>query len=284
MRTKSGIEKKLRVLVIGAHPDDCETLAGGLSILYRRNDHDVKFVCATSGNATHPVLGGGQYARIRAEEMRIGCETADIEHEIFDIASNTLMPNIAIREAYIKLIRTYNPDLILTHRLNDYHPDHRYISVIIQDAIYYVTVPNICPLTPHLTRRPVIAYMYDDIQRPSFTPDIIIDIDGAIEMKVLMCHAHTSSMYEWTPWIEGHTDELPEAEAERLEWLRKSETLRVSKIAGKYRDRLIDKYGSDRGNRIVCAEAFEICPCAHGGMLNDDGTLNEDVISLYFPF
>jgi LmbE family N-acetylglucosaminyl deacetylase len=189
-----------------------------------------------------------------------------------------LIPDLANREKFIKLIREFRPDLIFTHRQNDYHPDHRYTSVLVQDSIYAVCVPNVCALTPCLAHKPIVFYLYDEIQRPAFIPDIVIDIDDAIEAKVQMCHTHKSSMYEWGPWIDGTLDEVPENDEDRLNWLRKAETLRVSKIADLYRDRLVKRYGQEYGSRIQCAEAFEICPITHGGVLS------EDEISLYFPF
>jgi N-acetylglucosamine malate deacetylase 1 len=269
---------QLRIMIIGAHPDDCETLAGGLAIKYRRLGHAVKFVCATTGDAAHPTLGGGAVARMRAEETRRGCELAGIEYEILDIHSNMLVPDLIYREMFIRLIRKFSPDLIFTHRQNDYHPDHRYTSILVQDSIYAVCVPNVCALTPCLTYRPIILFLYDEILRPAFIPDIIIDIDDAIEAKVQMCNTHKSSMYEWGPWIDGKMADVPEEDEKRLDWLRKTETLRVSKIADIYRDRLIKSYGQEHGSKVQCAEAFEICPITHSGILNEDEN------SLYFPF
>lgn len=253
------MEKKLRVLVIGAHQDDCELKTAGLAVLLRKNGHDVKFVSATNGDTGHFEMGGGQLARVRSEEFKNSCSIVGIEVEIMDIHNNGIEADIATREKFITLIRKYKPDILITHRLNDYHPDHRRTSMLVQDSSYAIIIPNVCALTPVLTKAPVILYMQDNFKRPyEFIPDIVVGIDDVFDTKLQMINCHKSQFYEWLPWTAGKLDEVPKNEEDRLPWLRENIFSRDSKVANLYRDAIITKYGEKESMNIKTAEAFEI--------------------------
>ena len=99
---------------------------------------------------------------------------------------------------------------MLAPRPNDYHPDHRYTGVLLQDAAFMVTVPNVTPDTPALRKNPVFIYFEDGFQKPApFRPDIAISIDDVIDEKVDVLDAHVSQMYEWLPWHDGSLEEVP---------------------------------------------------------------------------
>ena len=165
--------KQIHVLVIGAHPDDCDIKAGGIAALYTQKGHVVKFVSVTNGDAGHHEMGGGPLTQRRNAEAQAAAEIIGIEYELLDIHDGELMPTLENRFQIIRTIRDFRPDLIMTHRPNDYHPDHRYTSMLVQDAAYMVTVPNICALTPHLERNPVIVYLSDGFKKPNpFKPEL----------------------------------------------------------------------------------------------------------------
>src|ERR1700722_14197480 len=183
----------LRLLIIGAHPDDADYAAGGLAALYRAAGHVVHMVSLTNGDAGHHVHAGQDLARRRRREAANAGDVIGAIYAVFDIHSGELLPSLENRRQVIRLLRSFRPDLVLTHRPNDYHPDHRYTSQLVQDAAYLVTVPAVAADTPHLARDPVIAYLPDDFQKPyPFQPAVVVDIGGVFDRMVAMLHCHTS--------------------------------------------------------------------------------------------
>ena len=269
--------EQVRLMVIGAHPDDCELSAGGLAAKYRSLGRRVKFVYATNGDAGHHEIGGAKLAEIRAEEVRRACAVADIEYQILDIHDGMLEANLSNREKFICLIREFRPDIIITHRTNDYHPDHRNTGILVQDSSYLIGVPNICPQVPCLREQPVILYAHDFFTVPvEFKADIVIDIDDVFDVKTEIAGCHRSQFYEWLPWIDKEFGDIPEAESERAQWLKGKFSKEDEKIAERFRSLLIDKYGPERGSKVKCAEAFQVSE--YGGPLTDEKR------AIFFPF
>ena len=261
-------EHPLKIIVFGAHPDDCDIKAGGIAIKYAHLGHAVNFVSVTNGDAGHHEIGGVELARRRRAEAQAAGAVAGIEYHVLDNHDGELEPTLENRKKIIRLIRSYTPNLILTHRPNDYHPDHRYTSILVQDSAYMVTVPNICTDTPAMAHNPVIAYLSDNFQKPQpFTPDVVIDIDDVIEKKLDMLHCHTSQMYEWLPFNAGRLNEVPQSHQDRRQWLQ-HRLQAFRNIADRYRGLLIQLYGEERGNNVQYAEAFE--GCEYGTALTPD--------------
>jgi N-acetylglucosamine malate deacetylase 1 len=248
------------LLVFGAHPDDCESKASGLAALFARRGGRVCFVSVTNGDAGHHVLGGAQLARIRREEARAAAEALGIESLVLDNHDGELLPSLENRRQIIGIIRDFQPDLILTPRPNDYHPDHRYTSVLVQDAAYMVTVPNIVAHVEHLRTNPLIMYCSDHFQKPyPFSPDVAVDIGEVIEQKIEALHSHSSQFYEWLPYNGRYLDSVPSSPEERRSWFRERMLPRLRTTADQYRPLLIERYGQERGAEIEFAEAFETC-------------------------
>ena len=264
-------DSTLRVLAVGAHPDDCDLKAGGAACKYADRGHDVCFVSMTDGSAGHQAQGGAELVRRRRREAEAAAEVAGIEFRMLDNPDGRLRPTLDRRETVIRLVREYHPDLVLTHRPNDYHPDHRYTSQLVQDAAYMVTVPNVCPRTPALDADPVIAYLSDDFRRPyPFDPDAVVAIDDVVDRKFEMLDRHESQVYEWLPYNEGILDRVPDDGEERREWLESGELSLVSDleaVADRFRDRLVERYGEEVGSEVRYAEAFE--GCEYGRPLSD---------------
>jgi LmbE family N-acetylglucosaminyl deacetylase len=274
-----GDERRLRILAIGAHPDDNELKVGGTAALWSQAGHTVHFVSLTNGATGHHEIGGIELARRRAAEAQAAAAVIGITAQVLDTTSGQLDASLDRRREVIRLIRTFQPDLILGPRPWDYHPDHRYTAVLLQDAAYVVTVPNNEPLTPHLASNPAIMYVSDSFRKPCpFTPDIVVDIDAVVEQKVEMAHRHTSQMYEWLPFNTGVLADVPPAsdEAGRRRWLSERRLPGFAKEADRYRDDLVRWYGSERGQRVRYAEAFE--SCEYGA------PLPEQTLRRLFPF
>ena len=269
--------KVLNVIVFGAHPDDAESKPPGTAALYGRLGHRVKFVSLTNGDSGHHEIGGVELARRRYQEAQKVKEILGlVEYQVLDNHDGELEPSLANRRQVIKVIREFQPDLVLCPRPNDYHPDHRYTSILVQDAAYMVTVPNVVPLTPHLRVNPVICYLQDDFQKPyPFTPSVAVDVDDVVELKLDALSCHVSQFFEWIPYNMGMAD-VPTGEAERRAWLRKAIELFYLNTADKYRDLLVREYGPERGQKVRYAEAFEGC---------EYGTrLTQEMIPTLFPF
>jgi LmbE family N-acetylglucosaminyl deacetylase len=247
---------KLRVIAFGAHPDDCDGKAGGLAAKYAALGHHVKFVSVTNGDAGHQSEGGGALAMRRRKEAQEAGRRIGIEYEILDNHDGELAPSLEVRRQIIRKIREWKADVVFSPRPNDYHPDHRYTAVLVQDAAYMVVVPNICPDTPALRRNPVFFYFQDGFERPNpFRPDVAVSIDDVAEKKLLMRDAHTSQMYEWLPWVAGNLDQVPKDPGARLDWLRKQ---RSGGLSATLRQSLRKWYGAP-ADSIRAAEAFELC-------------------------
>ncbi len=246
----------LNIIAFGAHPDDCDIRAGGVAANWAAAGHRVRFVSVTNGDAGHQSQGGGALAARRRAEAREAGRRIGIDYIVLDNHDGQLMPDLHIREQIIRLIREWKADLVLGPRTNDYHPDHRYTGVLLQDAAFMVTVPNIAPDTPALRTNPVFMYFEDGFQKPSpFEPDIAVPIDDVIEKKLDMIDAHVSQMYEWLPWHAGRLDQVPADPKARRQWLANNREFRVSKVV---RDHLVKQLGPEAAAKVRYAEAFEL--------------------------
>lgn len=253
-------QEQLRILVIGAHPDDCELTASGVAARYARLGHKVKFVSVTNGDAGHQTLAGAKLAQIRLAEAQESGRRLGVEYEILDNHDGELQPTLENRRKLITLIRNFQPDLIMSPRPNDYHPDHRYTAQLIQDAAYMVTVPNVCPFSPHLVDNPAIVYVSDNFKRPyPFTPDVIVSIEETVDDKIAALDAHASQLYDWLPYNGGYLDQVPADAEERRVWLRGQMEPRLRGDAERFRGLLAKYYGEQQAAQIRYAEAFEWC-------------------------
>jgi LmbE family N-acetylglucosaminyl deacetylase len=253
-------EQSLRLLIIGAHPDDADYHAGGTAALYRAAGHVVKMVSLTNGNAGHHLQSGPQLARRRRAEASAAGAVIGASYDVLDTNDGELLPTLDKRLEVIRLIRAFRPDLVLTHRPNDYHPDHRYTSQLVQDAAYMVTVPAIAADAPHLERNPVIAYLADDFQKPyPFQPAVVVDVGGVMDKIVAMLHCHASQFYEWLPYNGGYLDQVPADEDSRRAWLAEQTRARLQLRAAHSRGFLHREHGPERGPTVAYAEAFEAC-------------------------
>jgi len=257
-------EGKLRILVFGAHPDDCEIRAGGVAAMWAAQGHKVKFVSTTNGDIGHATMAGGPLAKRRTEEVKKAAKILGIETEVLDIHDGELMPTLENRKTFVRLIRQWKADIVIGHRPNDYHPDHRYTGILMQDAAFMVTVAHFCPDVPQIAKNPVFLYLVDNFQKPQpFEPDVVVGIDDVLEKKVnaLWC---IESQIE-SLWATGNFEKVvpvpqePAAREQRRQEVSKRFAARDQATANKFRAKLIELYGQEKGQKIGHAEAFEIC-------------------------
>lgn len=250
-------QEKINVVVIGAHPDDCDIDAGGTAIQYSKMGHNVLFVSVTNGDAGHHEKGGGALAKIRRAEAEEAGKRFGVKYVVLDNHDGELMPTLEIRLNLIRLIRKWQADVVIGPRPNDYHPDHRNTAILIQDAAYMVIVPNVAPDTPPLKKNPVFLYTEDRFKKPTpFEADIAVDISSVLDQKIFAMSAHESQFFEWLPWTMGKLDQVPESDSERLEWLK---NWRKPNINEEIRKSLNKWYGAEIAKNFKYAEAFEIC-------------------------
>jgi LmbE family N-acetylglucosaminyl deacetylase len=272
-------ERPLRIICFGAHPDDCELQAAGVGAMWAAKGHKVKFVSVTNGDIGHWREAGGPLAKRRREETTKADQLLGVTTEILDIHDGELLPTLENRKLITKLIREWNADLILSPRPNDYHPDHRYTGVLVQDAAYMVTVPFFCPDVPHMTKNPVFMYYPDHFQKPNpFKADVAVSIDSVIEKKLDALGILISQFAEGG--ANGGPDLYPEGNPDkqkaRQKQVRDGFARRNEGIANQTRKALKDFYGEEKGAKVKYAEAFELCE--YGGQPN------KEELARLFPF
>jgi LmbE family N-acetylglucosaminyl deacetylase len=250
----------LRIICFGAHPDDCEIQAGGTAMLWAAKGHKVKFVSVTNGDIGHWRDAGGPLARRRKAEAEAADKILGATTEILDIHDGELMPTLENRRLITKLIREWQADIVIGPRPNDYHPDHRYTSVLVQDAAYMVTVPHFCPDVPALKKNPYFFYSPDRFQKPNpFKPDVVIDVGPVFEKKLDALGLMVSQFYEGG--ANGSPELLPadpEKQKARHQEVRNSFTRRQAGLTDRFRTELSAWYGPAAAN-VKYVEAFEIC-------------------------
>ncbi len=253
-------DEPLRIIVFGAHPDDCELDAGGTAARWAKLGHKVKFVATTNGDIGHHQMAGGVLARRRKVEVERCAEILGISTEVLDNHDGELLPTLENRKTLVRLIREWKADLVLAPRTNDYHPDHRYTGILVQDAAFMVIVPNFCPDVPALRKNPVFAYTEDNFRKPNrFEPDVVVPIDDALDAKAACVDALESQFYEWNPWLFGYEGEIPAGKDERLKWTRDRVTRGAGATADRFRGKLLEWLGEEKGRAVKAAEAFEVC-------------------------
>jgi LmbE family N-acetylglucosaminyl deacetylase len=256
----SAQDGRLRIIAFGAHPDDNELRLAGTAAKWAALGHHVKFVSVTNGDIGHWQEAGGPLARRRTAEVEATAKILGITTQVLDIHDGELEPTLENRRTITRLIRDWKADIVLGHRPNDYHPDHRAVGQLVQDASYMVTVPFFCPDTPHLERNPIFLSYQDNFTRPNpMQADIVVAIDDVVEKKLAAVAAMPSQFYEGG--ANGGPKLVPTDEAgktRRKEEVRKSFMNRFAGTAKRFRAKLEELYGAERAAKVQYAEAFEI--------------------------
>lgn len=262
----------MRVLMIGAHQDDCEFRCSGLASKLVKKGHTVQFLSMCDGSGGHHILSPEETTATRAKESAAVAKFLGITYDVWDVTDCNLVADLPTRKRLIRYIRQFNPDIVIAHRTNDYHADHRASAQLVQDATYLLTVPHECPEAPAMRFMPVVMYNEDKFKNPPFKADLLIDVDSEIDIKLQCAAMNVCQVYEWLPYTHGET--VPDGEEERFEWLKgmnitadttdeevmaakRGYMVRYARTAAKFRKELIEQYGQERGSRIRFAEAFE---------------------------
>ena len=196
------------------------------------------------------------------------------EVQVLDKPDGSLTASPENRKMITRLIRRWKPDIVLTHRMDHYHPDNRYTGILVQDAAFMLAVPKYCPDVPPLRKAPVYLYFADNLSwsDPSVVgdavvPELVVSVDDVFQKKVDALLALESQFIEggccWHEGLERPGGEPPGTPAELAERQRKATaSFRewYATVANQCRGRLIELYGEEKGKRVRYAEAFKICP------------------------
>ena len=253
-------DRKYRVLSIGAHQDDADTSSGGLLKKLADKGWDVRMLSLTDGSrgTFREELAGPRLAEIRRKEAAASGVLFGGRYDCWDIEDARLTPSLENRERLIRYIREFRPDLVITNRPNDYHPDHRNAALLVQDASYLLTVPFCCPDVPNLTYMPVMLYWHDSFQKPyPFRADVVVPIDGQFDTVVKAASCHESQYFDWLLW----PDRL-----EKIDWPRDKQIADLAERFGRmferyrktYAAEVLEKFGA-AAEDIKYVEVFEIC-------------------------
>lgn len=271
---------KVNVVVFGAHPDDAEYKTGGVAALWAKAGHNVKLVSVTNGDIGHWKMAGGPLAKRRTAESNEVAKRLGVTYQVLDIHDGELLPTLENRKLITQVIREWDADIVISHRPWDYHPDHRYVGVLVQDAAYMVTVPFFCPDVKPLTKNPIFLYSSDRFRKPyPFVADITVSIDDVFEQKIDALMALESQTFEGG--ANGSEEQMKsnppgDQPEKRRQWLWNLWDKRQSNEADLYRANLIKWLGDDAGKKVKYAEAFEICEFGHQP--------TDDEIRAMFPF
>jgi N-acetylglucosamine malate deacetylase 1 len=251
--------KPLRVIAFGAHPDDAELKASGVAALWAAAGAKVKFVAMTNGDVGHFGTAGGPLAKRRKAEVAECARILGIENEVVDVHDGELVPTLENRRTMARLIRQWQADIVMGHRPYDYHPDHRYTGVLMDDSAVVVVAPFFVPDTPPTPWNPVFMYYSDGFQDPKpFTASIVVDIDTVAEKKWSCVSAMPSQFADEDSWQGRTIPNVPKGDKERAAYLLDIVKKRNIAIADQYRDRLVALYGQERGQKVRYAEAFQL--------------------------
>jgi len=251
--------RPLRIIAFGAHPDDAELKASGVAALWAAQGHKVKLVAMTNGDVGHFAMAGGPLAKRRKAEVAECARILGIENQVLDIHDGELVPSLENRKTVARLIREWQADIVMGHRPYDYHPDHRYTGVLMDDAAVVVAAPFFTPDTPPTPRNPVFLYYSDAFQDPKpFNPTIVVGIDEVADKKWRCVSAMPSQFGDKDSWQGRTLTNVPDGDREREAYLLDIVKKRNEDVANQYRDRLIALYGREAGQKVKYAEAFQL--------------------------
>ena len=191
----------MRILAIGAHPDDIEIACSGtLAKCVARGDTVI--VChASSGNLGHVVIPPDELKVMRANEAKKAGAMAGIEvfcggFDDLDIYTD----NKEARDRMVDVIRYANPDLIITHAPDDYMPDHTAVSKLVFDASFTATLPNYATANSSNACKLVPIFYMDTLAGVGFNPTVYVDVTDFIDLKLQMLECHESQIV----WMREH--------------------------------------------------------------------------------
>jgi LmbE family N-acetylglucosaminyl deacetylase len=253
------ITRPLRIVAMGAHPDDAEQKFGGTAALFAAQGAKVKLMALTNGDVGHFAQAGGPLAQRRKKEVEACHKTLGVDTEVLDIHDGELMADLETRRKVANVIREYQADIVLSHRPYDYHPDHRAVGTLANDTAVLVVAPFFSPYTPPTKRNPIYLYYSDVFTHPyPFDPIIAVGFDDVAQKKWDCISAMPSQFGDADSWQARYRTNVPTDEAARKAFLLDAVKQNSAHVADQYRSLLVELYGDQKGRAIKYAEAFEL--------------------------
>lgn len=181
----------MKILAVGAHPDDLELCCGGTLAKYASNGHKIGIAIMTDGATGSSFIPPEQLVSVRKQEARRSAELIHADFFWLGFPDGKLEYNVKVRMALNKVVREFNPDLIITHNPEDYISDHRITSKHVVDVGLWAHVGPLIPEMEGTPQVPSIAFM-DTLAGISFIPERYIDITDFFNMKKKMLSCHES--------------------------------------------------------------------------------------------
>ncbi len=251
----------LRVLIIGAHPDDPDITSGGLALKYVKAGATVKMVAMCNGDKGHMTMNPSALAARRYQEAQRSKEILGVrEYRILNHHDGELEVTLDMRREVTRIIREFAPHLVFTHRTCDYHVDHRAVGTLVMDAAYLLGVPLWCPEVSIPEVKPAIYFMRDGFRYPAeLRPDIVLDIGMEMDRLLTALCAHESQFFEWLVFDKRIAEPVPAELAGRKAFIDKYWMVpRKCYDADRFRFRLETVYGKERASQIHYVEAYEL--------------------------
>ena len=187
----------MRVLAVGAHPDDLEILCAGTLAKYANQGAHVSMAVATNGEVGSATLPKEEIAAIREDEARAAAGVIGADFYWMGFPDEFLFSTEETRLRILDLVRQARPDVIFAHAPTDYHPDHRVSGRMLWDVRVMTTVPNIKTDHPPCETIPEIYYM-DTLAGIEFVPEHYVDVSETFELKKRMLACHESQAH----WLQ----------------------------------------------------------------------------------
>lgn len=266
------MNSKLNIVIVCAHPDDPEISAGGISIRFLEQGHNVTFVVATNGDSGHHILDRQTLKNRRYLETRKVGDLLGIDYVVMDVEDGRLEPTLENRENLIRILRNHEPDVVISHGLNDYHPDHRYTGQLVADTAYMLNVPLCVPDVPAIKKDVVYCNIsYKPANDSQLT--VLVPYDKCLDRKLQILDCHESQVYEWLPWIEKMNIPVPSNREERLVFLHNRWTPQFGKVLKEYYAKLSES------QKLTDFNYYEAFTASLWGY-----QLTKENVKKYFPF
>jgi LmbE family N-acetylglucosaminyl deacetylase len=189
------VASPLKILAIGAHPDDIELgCAGTLARCIGRGDA-VTMAIVCRGDSASCGLPPEELAQVRSREVREAAHVLGADLIEMGLPDYGVWPGRQTVAAFVEVIRRADPNLIITHYHPDYGGDHNNTLLAVLDATVAATVPNFAAGHPATKKIPLL-YMMEPLGGFNFQPQVYVDITDTFETKLRMLECHRSQL-EW---------------------------------------------------------------------------------------
>jgi N-acetylglucosamine malate deacetylase 1 len=185
----------MNVLAVCAHPDDIELSCAGTLARYVKEGHSVCMAIFTCGDMGDLEIPPARLAAMRKIESQAAADILGAQLLWPAITDELVFPNGEQRCVMIDLLRQADPDVILTHSPDDYHPDHRYVSQLVFDSYFQKGLPHLPGQSQKACRfGQAQVYYMDNVAGVGFTPAEYVDITETFPIKYQMLECHKSQL------------------------------------------------------------------------------------------